>query len=198
VARPRASDHDAKRQMILDKSAELFAANGYARTSISEIAEACGSSKALLYHYYANKEQLLFDILNAHFSGLITVLNEADQPDLPPEIRLRDLVRALMEAYEGADATHKVQLHDLTLLPPERQKEIKAMERDIVRRFSEALRAINPKLDADRKLLKPVTMSLFGMMNWHYLWFRPSGALTREGFADLITDMIIVGARKVA
>ena len=57
-------------------------------------------------------------------------------------------------------------------------------ERDIVRRFSGVLRLANPAL-ADGPLLAPVTMSLFGMLNWVYLWFGPDGAITREQYADL-------------
>jgi len=37
----RAKDHDDKRQLILDRSAELFARQGFHRTSIAEIAKAC-------------------------------------------------------------------------------------------------------------------------------------------------------------
>jgi len=65
MARTRAQDYDAKRLVILHKSAELFAQYGYSGTSITMIADACGVSKALLYHYYPDKEAVLFDILSA-------------------------------------------------------------------------------------------------------------------------------------
>ena len=78
MARPRAADHDLKRRAILDRSAKLFAERGYERTSMSEIASACGSSKALLYHYYENKEQLLHDLLEAHFIKLQEAVEAAE------------------------------------------------------------------------------------------------------------------------
>src|SRR6476646_9896589 len=84
MSRTRAADHDLKRRAILDRSAELFAERGYARTSMSEIAEACGSSKALLYHYYENKEQLLYDLLEAHLIKLDGAVKAADAPDAQP------------------------------------------------------------------------------------------------------------------
>jgi TetR/AcrR family transcriptional regulator len=112
MPRPRAPDHEAKRQAILDRSAELFAAQGYARTSMAAIAGACGTSKALLYHYYANKEQLLFDLLKKHFERLEATVVAADEPRLDPNRRLRGLVRALLDAYVGANALHKVQIND--------------------------------------------------------------------------------------
>jgi hypothetical protein len=41
----------------------------------------------------------------------------------------------------------------------------------------------------------PVTMSLFGMLNWHYMWFRDGGPMTREDYADLATTLLIEGAQ---
>src|SRR5262249_14663163 len=123
MARPRAADHDLKRRAILDRSAELFADRGYARTSMSEIALACGSSKALLYHYYENKEHLLHDLLKAHFVRLEGAVQAADVPAAPPVERLRALIAALLAAYEGGDALHKVQINELSALPLQRQQE---------------------------------------------------------------------------
>lgn len=193
MARPRASDHDAKRLAILGKAAELFAERGYARASMAEIAEACGSSKALLYHYYENKEQLLYDILHAHFLRIEQIVAEADVPGLAPQQRLRALVGALLIAYEGADSTHRVQINDLASLPTDRQVPLKDFQRKLARRFSEALAALDPALARSPQTLMPVTMSLFGMVNWSYLWFKPDGPMTRSQYADLVTRIMTRG-----
>jgi TetR/AcrR family transcriptional regulator len=193
MARPRAADHDVKRRAILDRSAQLFANRGYARTSMSEIALACGSSKALLYHYYENKEQLLHDLLKAHLVKLEEEVRAADDASAPPVERLRILVAALLAAYEGSDALHKVQINDLTSLPPQRQQELMSYQRRLVDLFAGVLRDINPALARGGHLLKPVTMSLFGMINWSYLWFRPDGPMSRAAYADLVTQMTVDG-----
>ena len=164
---------------------------------MADIAEACGSSKALLYHYYANKEQLLHDILHAHFQRIDEIVADADQPGLDPRRRLRALVGALLSAYEGADATHRVQINDLGSLPAARQDALKDFERRLVARFANALAAVNPKLARGRKLLKPVTMSLFGMLNWSYLWFKRDGPMSRTEYADLVTGIMIEGVAKL-
>ena len=46
------------------------------------------------------------------------------------------------------------------------------MERELVAIFAEAIAQVLPAIGRDKALLKPVTMSLFGMLNWHYMWFR--------------------------
>jgi TetR/AcrR family transcriptional regulator len=71
------------------------------------------------------------------------------------------------------------------------------MERALVATFAEAIAAVIPALD-DGAMLKPVTMSLFGMLNWHYMWFRERGAVSREDYADLVTTLLIEGAQALA
>ena len=64
---------------------------------------------------------------------------------------------------------------------------------DSVALLADALRGINPRLAQGGRLLMPVTMSLFGMLNWQHLWFRPDGPMTREAYADLVTQMMVDG-----
>jgi TetR/AcrR family transcriptional regulator len=40
-------------------------------------------------------------------------------------------------------------------------------------------------------------MSLFGMINWNFLWFNPEGCLSRKQYAALVTELIVEGARKL-
>jgi TetR/AcrR family transcriptional regulator len=194
MARPRSADHDIKRRAILDQSAELFAKNGYDRTSMAEVAAACGVSKALLYHYYVGKETLLFDILREHLQALIDAVNAVDR-SLEPRARLRGLVGALLEAYRDADHEHKIQINEMSKLPGDRHKELVSIERELVAVFAQSIAAALPAIGRNKEFLKPVTMSLFGMLNWHYMWFREQGALSREAYADLATTVLLEGAQ---
>ena len=49
---------ERRRQAILDVARELFQAQGYAATSMSEIAARLGGSKGTLYNYFRSKEEL--------------------------------------------------------------------------------------------------------------------------------------------
>lgn len=196
MARSRANDYDDKRQAILNRSAELFSAHGYDRASMNKIAEACGVSKANLYHYYKDKEGLLFDVIRFHLEELLEVVEAADNPAAAPETRLRGLIAALLEAYRDADSQHNVQISSMRFLPVERQAELKGMERDLVRIFSAAVAGAAPHLKGT-KMLTPVTMSLFGMVNWHYLWFKSTGSVSRDEYAEIVTRLISDGARSL-
>ena len=197
MARTRARDHDEKREAILHRAATVFARDGYDRASMAALASECGVSKALLYHYYASKEALLFDIIQSHLAELVDAVEEADDLSLLPEARLEQLVGALLEAYRDADAEHKVQLTTLALLPDEQQEQLRTLERRLVVVFADAVRAVDPEAFEDRALLKPVTMSLFGMLNWVYMWFREGGPVSRQDYARLATQLLVGGLRSL-
>jgi AcrR family transcriptional regulator len=194
MARTRANDYDQKRLGILSRSAALFAAHGYTGTSITMIAEACGVSKALMYHYYSSKDAVLFDLLSHHLQHLVAVVEAASQSPGDGRERLLAIAAALLEAYRGADAEHQVQIASLKLLPAAEQESLKELERQLVALVSEALSAAVPAVATRRNLLKPLTMSLFGMLNWHYLWFREGKGITRDQYARMVTGLILAGA----
>ncbi|WP_270935231.1 TetR/AcrR family transcriptional regulator [Falsiroseomonas oryzae] len=191
MARPRAADHFEKRNAILAQAAELFAKHGYDRASLAMIAQAAGVSKPLVYHYWADKEEMLFDVLAQHLQHLVQVARAVgDQPRGPRE-RLESLAFHLLDAYRDADAVHRVQIACLPLLSPARQEALKSMERALVAEAAALVADLHP--DTPRPLLKPLTMSFFAMLNWHYLWHREDGKLTRDAYARMVAALIAAG-----
>jgi TetR/AcrR family transcriptional regulator len=199
MARPRAADHAAKRAAIRDAAAALFAEQGFDGSSMAELAHSCGVTKASLYHYYASKEDVLFDILSDHLgrvAQMVRDVTEAERHQEPAE-RLGAIVASLLAAYARADAKHKVQLNELQRLRSAQREAIQTLEREIVRLVAATLAQINPRLAEQRGLLAPVTMSLFGILNWHYTWFREDGPLSRADYARLATRLFLDGARAI-
>ena len=197
MARSRAKDYDNKRLFILHRSAQLFAESGYVGTSMNAIADACRVSKALLYHYYPDKEAILFDILSSHLEKLVVAVREADVETTNPQARLRTIILTLLDLYRHADAEHQVQIGSLKLLPKEKQESLLAKERVLVAILAAALAATLPSV-SHKRVLKPLTMTVFGMLNWHYLWFRESGPMTRAEYADFVTRLVLAGATDAA
>jgi AcrR family transcriptional regulator len=198
MARTRAQDFEEKQLAILDCAAKVLATMGVDKASMSQIASEAQVSKALVYHYYPSKDALVFAIIVTHLEGLDADLEAADDPAMEPRARLNMLVRVVLENYRGADDRHRVQLTAISMLTPEQKEAITQVERRVVRRFASVLDQINPQLnDKSRPLLMPVTMSLFGMMNWMYMWFREGGLISREDYADVATTLILEGINAV-
>lgn len=198
MARTRAVDFEEKRRGILQTAAEVFAEQGMEKASMSQIAAHGQISKALLYHYYPSKDALIFAIIFTHLQELDAAIEAAEDSTLPPQKSLRRLIGAVLENYRGADNRHKVQLNATAALSEAQRGEIMALERRIVQRFTTVLHAISPELDKpDRPLLTPVAMSLFGMLNWAYMWFKDNKYLTREDYADMVTALLLGGIKAV-
>ncbi len=184
-----AKDHDAKRQALRRGAAKYFARHGYDRASMTGAARECGISKALIYHYYDGKEALLFDILQAHLSELVDTVVAATDKGLP------GLISAILAAYADADAEHKLQLDALATLPPDKQKPLIDLQKQLVSIMSQSISSENPTLQGDR--LRAVTMSVFGILNWFYMWHRPGKGLSREAYAELAAKFVQGGLAAV-
>jgi AcrR family transcriptional regulator len=194
MARTIAKDYDAKRSAILKKSAQYFADQGYDRASVSQVAGACGISKSLIYHYYESKEQLLFDILQSHLNAIHECVTAISNHNKDPKTHLRHLVAELLTAYRGADAEHRLQLQSTTALSLEQQHELAETQRAIVKIFADTIESIAPDyLQGMPQYQRPITMSLFGMLNWFYLWYQPGGGMTRIEYANLATEILLGG-----
>jgi TetR/AcrR family transcriptional regulator len=196
MARPRAANYGDKRAAVLAGAAPLFAERGYDRTSMAEIALALGVSKALFYHYFPSKDALLFAIIKAHLDELVAAVEAAAQEPRDPRGRLHAIVTAILDCYRDADTEHKIQINHLGQLPEPRQAELRAMERRLVDVMAAAVKALNPDLPA--RLVKPITMSIFGTLNWKYMWFREGGAVGRTAYAELVPQLFADGVAGVA
>ena len=198
MARIRAADYSDKRNALLGVAARLFARDGFDRTSIADIAAAAQVSKALLYHYYASKDAVLFDIIHTHLTDLVGQIEAADDATLAPEAHMQRLIETALFAYRDADAMHKVQINELDKLAPGQRRVIRTLERKLVAIVSRAAVRLNPKLAGESAaLLTPVAMSLFGILNWSYLWFHDDKPLSRQAYARLVTRLFIDGAARL-
>ena len=191
MARGRAPGYDAQRERILVRAAELFARQGYTATSMNQVAWACGVSKPLLYHYVRDKHHLLAEIAQDHIDRLNVLVAEVQAEQLAPEALLRRLIERLLETYAGAQAAHRVLTEDVKFLEPEARERVLDGERAVVAAFADTITAVRPDLRA-AQLDKPLTMLLFGMMNWMFTWFKP-GALSYTAMAPVVADLFFGG-----
>jgi TetR/AcrR family transcriptional regulator len=67
----------------------------------------------------------------------------------------------------------------------------------VVAAFASAIATVHPGL-ATARLEKPLTMLLFGMINWMFTWFREDGPLDYDDMSRLVTAFVIGGLAEVA
>jgi TetR/AcrR family transcriptional regulator len=192
MSRGRAPGYDSQREEILARAAELFAHRGYPGTSMNEVAEACGVSKPTLYHYVRDKYQLLVEIAQGHVGRLAALVAEVEAERLAPEPRLRRLIEGFVREYASAQNAHRVLTEDVKFLEDTDRERVLEGQRAVIGAFADAIAALRPDLRGAR-LDKPLTMLLFGMINWMFTWMQPDGRLTHEDMAPLVADLFFGG-----
>jgi AcrR family transcriptional regulator len=192
MARGRAPGYDGQREAIVARAGELFARQGYHATTMNQVAEACGLSKATLYHYCRDKDELLVHIADSHVSRLRALVAEVLALGLAPEPQFRELVRRIVVEYADAQHAHRVLTEDVKFLQPDDRERILDQQRQVVAGFAHALAALRPDL-AEAALAKPMTMLLFGMINWIWTWMKPGGTLDHATLAPMVADLFLGG-----
>ena len=204
MARPKSATHDIKRDAILDIAAQCFAKFSYPAASMNEIATACGTSKARLYHYYDSKEAILFDLLDRHTQRLLALIAQteahAQRKNLDERATLHALVRAFLQEYETSATRHAALLNDTQFLSDAPNPDLAASpvsprdlilnrQRDIVAAMTRFMKRAYPErlTPANQTAL---TMMLLGMINWTFTWLRPGGPISYAAFAEEVIAML--------
>ncbi|MFM1948237.1 MAG: HTH-type transcriptional repressor KstR2 [Pseudomonadota bacterium] len=207
MARPKSATHDIKRDAILDIAAQCFADRSYPAASMNEIATACGTSKARLYHYYDSKEAILFDLMDRYTQRLLSLIALTDataqRRNLDDRAALHELIRAFLQEYESSATRHVALLNDTQFLsdvvdehlgsPAISPRElILNRQRDVVAAVTRALRRAYPqRLNTSNQTA--ITMMLFGMINWTFTWLRPGGPISYVAFAEEVIALLEKG-----
>lgn len=74
---------EEKQNKIIDAALRSFGANGYKKTSISDIAAAAGISKAMIFHYFGTKKALYFYLIDLSSNILIKEINKSFDKKVP-------------------------------------------------------------------------------------------------------------------
>src|SRR3954462_7337217 len=109
--RKRLSAED-RREAILDSALEVFSRRGYNGSSIDEIAQAAGISKALIYEHFPSKRDLHVSLLERSVQEVFERLADAAATSDPGEVRLRAGVDAFLEFAETHGAAFRMVFRD--------------------------------------------------------------------------------------
>ena len=198
MVRTIAKDYDAKRDRILTAAAGVFAERGVAGASMAEVAKACDISKGNIYHYYDSKLAMLFDILDSYLYRLRdrTVAVQLDANNV--QTSLETLCIEILDAYQGMDHEHKIQTEGIPLLPEDQQTTLKGYQRDMVRHLESFLIVSNKNLQANSETRRAAAMSVFGMLNWFYMWNTRQDAKGRAAYAKTVAQMTMGGVKNIS
>lgn len=196
MARTQSTDFEERRAAIVEHAARLFAERGFLGASIADLADACETSKSLIYHYYDSKEDILFDVMHSHVRALLDAAEEISTQDIAASEKLHALTLAFVRLYVGAAARQRVLLNELQRLSKEQRAVIVGIQRRLIAIVEEILAALRPELAAQPAMKRPAAMLWFGMINWMHTWLDPEGQVKPARIAELAAKLFLDGIQR--
>jgi AcrR family transcriptional regulator len=190
--RSRASAEDRLNE-ILRVAASNFKKNGYRGTRLDDIADELGVTRAALYYYFRNKQEILEILCSENMAAAEAIVAAVQEYDDPAE-RLTQFIR-LYAPVITSDSAY-IFFRDRSELRPAFRRVILSR----ARRLTDAVETLVKEGMADgviRKDLRPrlTAAGILGMLNWTAQWFDRSGSASIEELSDAYADLIWRGLR---
>jgi AcrR family transcriptional regulator len=109
---------DETRARIVTEASRLFRHYGYSKTTVADIAEACGMSSANVYRFFASKSAINEAICSAIISDLEHRLVKAARADAPASARLTQVI-ALVAHHTAEMLIHEKKVHEMVVVAME-------------------------------------------------------------------------------
>jgi AcrR family transcriptional regulator len=192
VARKKSLDEGrVPREEILQRASLLFWERGYGATSIRDIAEAVGLSSSTMYHHFANKQDVLYSLVNRFMSDFVdATVPVLRDTTLTPAERIRRVVRLHIEICDDRRPELLIGNPIRYALDPAQREHATGLQiayHDAVRdAIAEGCRAGEFTV-TDTGL---TTMAILDMLNGIREWYSPAGRLSRDEVIGRYTEMV--------
>ena len=178
------SRFDRRLTEILGHATDVFDEKGYAGASMRDLSRATGMSLAGLYYYFESKEKLLYLIQRHTFTTILERLKSRLDGVADPEQRIRVFIANHLEYFLANQKAMKVLSHEDEVLKNGFGAEIAGIKREYVRTCVGLIEDFKHARGLEFSS-RTAALSLFGMMNWIYTWYKPpvdadAGELARE------------------
>lgn len=185
----------SRRRAIEDVASDLFRANGYAGTSVRDIARALSLQGASLYAHVTSKEDVLWSIVDraaTRFEAAADAAELRSEHEAPgdPVHAIAALVRAHVRVVTEDVGEASVFVHEWRSLGPDRRLAILARRDAYEQRFR-------------RRIVAGMAVGAFGLtdpaiastviltaLNGVVTWYDPSGRLTPDRIADHLVGLV--------
>ncbi len=183
---------------IYSAAAGIIFEKGFDATSMSDIAEAVGMTKAGIYHYIPGKKDLLFALMSYAMDRLEMQVIAPALEIQSAEARLQSIIDNHVRLITGSHSEEgfgvlSILTDELAGLTFENRQIIIARKRayfDLVRATIVELETQGKTRNIDSTV---ATFSVFGTIMWLSRWYKTSGALTSEQIATEISNILLNG-----
>lgn len=186
----RERQYSAKRRAVILSAASAFRRRGYHNTSMVDIAKTLGLTKAALYYYVKNKEEILYESHIMAYDSMDDVLKEKRADNQTSLEALEKIFRAFVNLLTQSGVSL---LTDVDSLSGDWQSDVLARRSKIERRVVRLVKngqADGSIREGDARLH---VFFFMGALNWLNAWFDTEGRLKGEDIADHFVAQLRAG-----
>lgn len=186
----REKQFTAKRRAVIRAAGEAFRRRGYHNTAMTDIAQTLGLTKAALYYYVKNKEEVLFECHVMIYEAMEEALNLKAEPE---QNSLDYLCRIFTRLVELLTRDGLSLLTDVNSLSGGWKDDVLKQRGKIERRITKIVE--NGMQDGSIRKADPrLTVFFFmGALNWLNAWYDSSGRADGQAIAAHFTQQMRAG-----
>jgi len=189
---PPETRFDRRLSEILAHATDVFDEKGYEGASMRDLSRISGMSLAGLYYYFESKEKLLYLIQRHSFTTILERLRRRLEGVTEPEARIRVFILNHLEYFMANQKAMKVLSHEDEVLKNGHGAEIAGIKREYVHTCVDLMEQLKQERALDFSS-RTAALSLFGMMNWIYTWYKPRVDGGAEEIARAMGDIFLRG-----
>lgn len=181
-----------KRAAVIREAGRAFSKKGYHNTSLDEVAKILKVTKAALYNYVRDKQEILFECHKLALDLGDEAVNYAQAHGKTGLEKLRLFMMRYIELITSELGSCAI-LIDVDALRPEDRQRIVARRDGFERRFARMIKegiADGSVAPIDTKL---AIFTFMGTINWIPRWYSPEGPLSGAEIARKLTSLLLEG-----
>lgn len=176
---------------VLDTAAVLFASQGFAATSLKDVADAVGLQRSSIYYYYPDKDALLKELIQGVTLPVMKLFLEVEKEGLSPLATIREVVRRLVLWVADPRTHFRLMDRSEADLPDTIAAMHKRAKRHVLAEMIKLIEAAVLAGEARSTDLRICALSILGMTMWTAWWFQPEHGRLLKDVADEVADNAI-------
>ena len=184
----------ADRLFILNRASKLFREQGFERTTVKQVAEACEMFPGSLHYRYNTKEALLVDLMKLAIEQISSAVLEACASSTEPTEQLRACINAHLRVLVTDSDMVYVLLFEWRSLKGDAREKMLGLRDQYEQLWASLIRILVEqgaiRNDLNQDLLRIIGL---GALNWVSTWYKEDGTHTLEDIGDFIWSFLMAG-----
>ena len=182
---------DSPRGRLLQGAAYLFHKQGYAKTTVRELANFIGIQSGSLFHHFKSKDDILANVMHETIIYNHARLIDAIQQSQEPEQQLKNLIKAELISISGdTGSAMAVLVYEWFALSKERQDELLKLRNDYEELWFGVIRQLRDqgKIQHNPFIWRRL---LGGAIAWTVTWYNPNGKMSMDELTETVWEMAL-------